>query len=431
MGIDVRSDVMAWFSAVRAQSQMDVRRTALTSLPGWRSDPHTGDLRHDSGRFFAVSGLAVYEPGAGPAQFEQPVLVQPETGILGLLSRGTGAGREFLLQAKAEPGNRHGLELAPTVQATRSNYLRAHHGRKVLFAELFRGARQPRLVDVAQSEHGSWFWRKRNRNMIVENVGEIDAPGTYRWFSLAQIHRLMQLNDVVNMSARSVLSCLPPARPAPRATHPGSELRAWLTDVRRGCPLSATAVPLRALTGWRHDSHRIHRPGDPLFEIIGVEVRAVGREIDRWAQPILRPVATGLAAFLAVRRYGVLNLLVHARFEAGLPGRVELAPTVQCVPERAATLHAARRPPHLDAVLAAGPRRRLVEVTLSEEGGRLYHARNRYLVVEVDTAVPETEHYRWMTPHQLLHLVRLGGCVNVQARTLMACLRACPDAGID
>jgi oxidase EvaA len=208
------------------------------------------------------------------------------------------------------------------------------------------------------------------------------------------------------------------------------ELRSWLTGVRRRCRESVGTVPLRALTRWRRDDDMIHRPGDPLFEIIGVEVEAVGREIDRWAQPILRPAATGLAAFLCVRRDGVLHLLVHARFEPGLHGRVELAPTVQCVPARVAA-GGQDRPRHLDAVLAAGPGRTLLAVTLSEEGGRLYHARSRYVAVEADAAAPESEHYRWMTPHQLLHLLRLGGNVNVQARTLLACLRACPDAGID
>ncbi|GAA2534924.1 NDP-hexose 2,3-dehydratase [Winogradskya humida] len=410
---------------------MDVRRTSLTSLPGWRWDPETGDLRHDTGRFFAVSGLAVYEPGDRRPRWEQPVLLQPETGILGLLSRGTGPGREFLLQAKVEPGNQHGLELAPTVQATQSNYLRVHHGRRVLFAEHFRKARQAPLVDVAQSEHGAWFWHKRNRNLIVEADREVEPPATFRWFSLTQVHGLLRHDDVVNMSARSVLSCLPPGRPATPATHSLAELRSWLTAVRRRCRESVLITPLRALNSWRCDDDRIHRPGDPLFEIIGVQVQAAGREIDRWAQPVLRPLATGLAAFVAVRRAGALHLLVCARFEPGLRRRVELAPTVQCIPGRVTASGGTGRPPHLDTVLTAGADRTLLDVTLSEEGGRLFHARNRYVVVEADTPVPESEYFRWMTPHQLLHLLRLDGYVNVQARTLLACLRGCPEAGID
>ncbi|MBI0379683.1 NDP-hexose 2,3-dehydratase family protein [Streptomyces albiflaviniger] len=53
-------------------------------------------------------------------------------------------------------------------------------------------------------------------------------------------------------------------------------------------------------------------------------------------------------------------------------------------------------------------------------------SRNRYLVVETElSAVPEEPpHYRWMAVRQLLDLIRHSYYVNVEARTLIACLHS-------
>jgi len=136
------------------------------------------------------------------------------------------------------------------------------------------------------------------------------------------------------------------------------------------------------------------------------------------------PHHQGVAAFLARRIEGRPHVLVQARLEPGYVNGAELAPTVQCMP--ANYVHSPHRPPYLDQVLAAGPDRILFDTVLSEEGGRFYHARNRYLVIEVpdDHPLTEPEDYRWLTVDQLTELVRHSHYVNVQARTLLACLHS-------
>lgn len=67
---------------------------------------------------------------------------------------------------------------------------------------------------------------------------------------------------------------------------------------------------------------------------------------------------------------------------------------------------------------------------LSEEGGRFFHALNRYLIVETDQDVPRDHpDHRWMTLHQLSDLLRHSHYVNVQARSLIACLHSLYHAG--
>src|SRR5690606_38238630 len=118
--------------------------------------------------------------------------------------------------AKFEPGNPVPLMVSPTVQATWSNYSGVHKGGRVAYVDRFAAPGRGRvIVDVLHSEHGDWFYRKRNRNIIVEAGADDDVPveDDFRRMSLGQINALMARDNVVNMDARTVLACLPQAAP--------------------------------------------------------------------------------------------------------------------------------------------------------------------------------------------------------------------------
>ena len=68
----------------------------------------------------------------------------------------------------------NGIQLSPTVQATRSNYSQVHQGKRPNYVEYFADrARGTVLVDQLQTEQGSRFLRKQNRNMLVEATGHV------------------------------------------------------------------------------------------------------------------------------------------------------------------------------------------------------------------------------------------------------------------
>lgn len=439
--------VRRWLTAPGPASRMTADIVPLAALRGWRRDPATGDLHHESGRFFTVQGLTAEIPGAPVDRWSQPIISQPEIGVLGLLARESGGVLEFLMQLKREPGNHNGVQLAPTVQATRSNYTRVHGGRSVPFLEFFRDPPPHGLVaDVRQSEQGAWFFRKRNRNMIVLTDGRVDPPAEFRWLTLGQVHRALAEDDLVNMDARTVLSCLPFAHAGLArelgagsgfrgalarscdedevSRHTTDDLLMWITDARTRHEVRTSRAPLDGLPHWRLTDEKISHESGLFFDVVGVDVRAGKREVLRWAQPMIRPHGEGVVAFLAKSIDGVLHVLAHARVEPGYVDVIELAPTVQCTPANLACLPAAARPPFLDEVLGAGPERIRYAAMLSEEGGRFHHARNRYLVVETDVEDAESGDYRWVALHQLAALVRHSHYVNVQARSLLACLHS-------
>ncbi len=76
-------------------------------------------------------------------------------------------------------------------------------------------------------------------------------------------------------------------------------------------------------------------------------------------------------------------------------------------------------------MLPVAPERIRYEKVMSEEGGRFYHAQNRYLVIDsdVDESFDHPD-YRWMAVHQLVGLLRHSHYLNVQARSLVACLHS-------
>ncbi|WP_170813191.1 NDP-hexose 2,3-dehydratase family protein [Streptomyces sp. PKU-MA01144] len=445
-------DFTDWFADFGRRAYTRVERVPLHDLEGWETDPDTGDLRHRTGRFFTVHGLEVDHPGAPVPRWTQPIINQPEVGILGILIAPIGGVPHFLMQAKVEPGNAEGLQLSPTVQATRSNYTRVHQGRPVPYLEHFLDvhSRPGVIADVRQSEQGSWFYRKRNRNMVVELPEPVEARDGYRWMTLGQVHELLGRKDTVNMDARTVLSCLPftgpgvgepdgddfrsallrSADPGSRAVHTASEILGWITDRRTGSDISVRRVRLRELRDWSRTEDRIRHDTGAFFDVIGVRVDAGGREVHRWSQPMIEPVGTGVIAFLVRRFDGVLHVLAHARVEPGFADVVELGPTVQCVEESHARLPGGTPPPFLEEVLRAPAAHVRFDTVLSEEGGRFYHALNRYLIVETDRDVPRDHpHHRWMTLHQLSELLRHSHYVNVQARSLIACLHSLFHAG--
>lgn len=433
-GVQLRTgDFGAWLAERGRATEFRVRRMPFAQLDGWSFDERTGNLAHHSGRFFSVEGLHVTEEdlpfGDGPyADWYQPIIKQPEVGILGILVKKFDGVPHFLMQAKMEPGNPNLLQLSPTVQATRSNYTKAHKGADVNYLDYFAGPRRGRIIaDVLQSEHGSWFYRKSNRNMIVEVDDEVPVHHDFCWLTLGQINQLLRRNNVVNMDSRTVLSCLPYPDPGTGALLSDVELLSWITGERARHDVRAERVPLADVPRWRRGDSAIEHENGRYFRVVAVSVRAGSREVTGWTQPLFEPVGQGVAAFLTREFEGVPHFLVHARVEGGFLDTIELGPTVQYTPDNYAHLEPGNRPLFLDTVLGAGADRIRYEAVHSEEGGRFLNAVSRYLIVEADeTEAPHNPPpgYAWVTREQLTSLVRHGHYLNVQGRTLLACLNA-------
>ena len=257
---------------------MVVKEIPFSELSGWNFDQTTSNLAHETGRFFSIEGLDVQVKTNVDFNWQQPIIHQPEIGILGFLTCVDNGVRKFLVQAKMEPGNVHQIQISPTVQATYSNYSGVHRGKIPPYLEYFQDSKNHAVIcDRLQSEQGARFYKKRNRNMIVEINYEPHLLDDFYWLSYCELKKLFAIDNLINMDARSVLSnfyehhaessltgiepsncSLPDFRqllkaslsPKSRSQHTAVEVLSIIDGIVSRWNLSATLMPLRDVSNW-------------------------------------------------------------------------------------------------------------------------------------------------------------------------------------
>jgi len=444
--------VLLWLESKRKTSNLSVKTIPFEMLDQWGFDDRTHNLCHESGKYFNIGGIRVSTNFGFVKKWDQPIIYQSEVGILGILTRKFKGVQHFLMQAKAEPGNPNIVQLAPTVQATESNYTQVHKGRAPLYLEYFLNHINSKiLVDQIQTGQGARFFKKKNRNVIVEINEDIKTHEYFCWLTLWQIKDLLAVDNVVNVEARSVFACMPieeinyfsfgkQAKLKTDSSVPfvlnrglfGSIQKSadvymsidmiidWITKMKKIYTLDTKRIPLKKTSRWKRTDFRIVHESKLFFSIIAVSVNVGSREIAYWAQPLLTSDSYGITGFIVKKIKNILHFLVQAKVEAGNFDVIELAPTIQC----SSTENMAKqkeKPPFLDFFINAGPDQVKYSIIQSEEGGRFYCLQNRYMIIEVDeTKLAEVpENYMWITLNQMMELVKYG-YFNIYARSLLA-----------
>jgi len=445
------SEVAKWIERRTDEVGVRIEGMKLSEMTDWSFDQTSGSIRHKTGRFFSIEGTTGKCSLDHVERWNQPIINQPEIGFLGCLVKIVGGVLYFLVQSKIEPGNINVVQLSPTLQATRSNYTRQHGGRSPKLLEFFTAVpEQDILYDQLQSEQGSRFLRKRNRNFIVFTDRDIAPDDDFRWLTLGQIKNFCRADNTVNMDLRTVIAGLrvdvhqhgeligKSSRASVReqfaiavgesfsasscGLHSFVELQSWLTALKAHTEVIAERTRIDHLSEWDFSELRLVNRNAREFDIDWVRVSISNREVSEWHQPILRPNRKSVFAFVTRKINGVLHVLVQAKFECGNFDTYDLAPTVQCyLPDDRGS-----RPlvPFLDEVLAAKDSEIRLDVMQSEEGGRFFRDENRNMIIEFGdgSSTAESRRFRWMTLYQLHEFSRFSNNVNIQARSLLAML---------
>jgi len=176
-------------------------------------------------------------------------------------------------------------------------------------------------------------------------------------------------------------------------------------------------LPLHELKDWEMDDTGIRQKLGFPFRIIYCGLEIEGREVAAWNQPLFAAEGEATFGLIACRNEGRIEILVQMKPEIGCFDAIELGPTVQeeagTRESRDATAEFFFR--HIEH------RKPLIDVILSEEGGRFYHEQNRNVVVfadKKDVPIDETR-YVWASIGTLNALTQINNCLNIQLRNLL------------
>jgi oxidase EvaA len=387
------------------QTNIQIIPNPLNNLNSWRFEEKTGNFAHVSGRFFSIQGMEF-----NGETF--PVIVQPEVGILGMLCCSIDGVLHFLMQIKIEPGNGNGVQLSPTVQATKSNYSLVHGGELPNYLEFFLPNRNSITIsDQYQSELGWRYYKKRNRNMIML-VNSIPAQDKLHiWLTLGQIRILANTPLLLNSCSRSVLSMLPRFSMNTYGVYTINEIFTRLIDYKESVKHQVKITSLSNVDGWSKGSGVFN---SNLFKISlrGFNIQGGEREVRKWSQPLIKESNIGEFGLII----GTINKIPHVfwklRHEPGLRDKVEFGPTW------------IKRSGYSDCddilISAISKGETLENIKLAEEGGRFLQSNffHRIILVgEVSSDFLGNE-FIPMTAWQTQNFISMPTMVSSEARSL-------------
>ena len=411
-----KEDVSSWLDCVRTSDRFEVKPITLNQSKAWAEEQ--GTIRHTSGRFFSIIGLTWLEE---QTRHWQPFIDQREVGTLGFIARRRGEGVDLLVQAKTEPGNVGIVQLAPSCQATASNRERIHGGNPPPYSEYFSGPMGEVISDSLQSEQGTRFFGKLNRNVMILDDRVEAKYDQHCWIPFHLFNQLLIEDFLVNTDARSVLcttnwNFLAGHLPFRGEDELSRELKvSFTTPVRsdvvanalttlrvlRARPLKIETCPLRMMRGWRLDADNPVTMTNGRLSIRHIQVQAQTREVSQWDQPIFDNNFEQVIKLGMGRANNMLQFAFRPCREPGLRSIAELAPTVMTM---------------LPAYTPMGEVK--VSVRQSDEGGRFFQDVAEYQIVDVGEARP-LDGIVWLTLSEVSELMPKG-IFNNEARSALS-----------
>ncbi|KEF38881.1 NDP-hexose 2,3-dehydratase [Schinkia azotoformans MEV2011] len=444
-GIHSSDELLKWINDQNKNLKVKIKKIPLEQSDFWYYDRQSGVIKNKNDSFFSISGIQQLRKEK--IITEQPIIIQDEIGFLGIICKRINGIIHFLMQAKIEPGNINKVQISPTIQSTKSNFMQKHGGRCPAFLEYFIEAKPNEIiVDQIQSEQSSRFYKKRNRNVILLLDNEIAEPPTHKWMTLGQIKHLMRFDNLVNMDTRTVLSCIPFSlmdsdemqlaeienkcqdRSLLRSMY-GNASMFTLKDIYHTInnykmfnETQIRLVDLFTLKNWYMETDKFVCKEPYPFTLIFCDISIEGREVVNWTQPLFEAQGMAIFGLLCCEDNGIKKFLVKAKPEIGCYDGIELGPTVQHeVTEK-----------HDEDIISTlffdkltSEKGIMVNVLLSEEGGRFYHEQNRNVIIEIQKDEIQADlpnGYFWCDFKTLNFLTQVNNCLNIQLRNLLSLL---------
>lgn len=443
--VNSTADLLAWIENLNQKTFVRIEECNIQDSTFWFYDDYNGEVINRKRSFFSIKGIRRFEDDEFIS--EQPIIIQPEIGYVGIICKEINGVMNLLMQAKIEPGNVNSVQISPTIQATKSNFTRVHGGKLPNYFEYFENSGKFHVIyDQIQSEQATRFYKKRNRNMIVITNDDIEVYPNYKWMTLGQIKELMKIDNLINMDTRTVIAGLPLVttkfaeneleyietlfsdKSLFKSIFRSSEgnnianIYHFMNNYKMLHEISDVLVPLNQLIDWKITDRGITCRRSASFMVRYYDISISGREVQNWIQPLFKAIGEAIFGLFTCVKDGSRKFLVTGVPEIGSFDKIEIGPTIQLEPNHNC---------YYDNVIEALFRKNveskkgvIADVMLSEEGGRFYFEQNRNIILEIaeDDIEDLQDGYFWVDYSTLNYLMQVNNCLNIQLRNLLSLL---------
>ena len=406
--------ILTWLNKQRKKQFLNVKKIDLFKLRKWKFNKK--EIHHESKKFFKVVGVRIHSNFYKKKNWDQPIIVQNEIGILGVIKNTKT--NKYLLQAKVEPGNINRIQISPTVQATKSNYTRIHGGKNIPYLEYFRGKNKNFSL---QTEQAFRYFNKKNSNIVSYVSKKINLDDRFRWFSKKEINILLKKKNLINMDTLSVFSSFIKKKKKDFPLNNKKTIAKWKNSLNKKYSLTNKIIGLNLIKNWNLSGKKIFHKTKNYFSVIGIRVKTNQREISDWDQPIIQGSKMAFAGYL-IKKYNNTNHYL-CRYILK-PGSKESTYTCSVNTSKIDGYKKNNNLTNFQKKLIFNyiinsNGKKVYDNILSDEGGRFYQSQIRYMAYELDQKkdIKLPESYIWLSQNQVIDLVKKQQ-IDVEARLL-------------
>lgn len=217
---------------------------------------------------------------------------------------------------------------------------------------------------------------------------------------------------------------------------PSSPLDEWLDNRRAGFEPSIQRIPLAEMRRWTLDSSdgplKLRHDSGRFFNVEGLRVTTNFGAKPQWDQAIIRQSERGLLGIAARIRDGVLEFLMQAKMEPGCVNILQASPTIQATRSNYTRVHQGKSPEYYELFGDCHPEGRWITRSPQIEQTTRFLGKkntNAVLLLPRGQGIDERGNFRWCTLRELKELYLADNALNMNARSILACLPPMLHAG--
>ena len=406
-------DLNNWISNQKKKNLMTVSKISRLSVENWKIK--NDKIYNLKKAFFSIVPF-VFK--INKKKFYQPLIIQKEVGILGIIKKKIKNQDLYLLQAKVEPGNASGIQLSPTVQATKSNYLRKHGGKKTNYLDFFIKKNQKNKIisNFILSEQGTRYYEKSNKNILIDiKKQNIKKRDNFIWVSKKNLEYLLNKRNLLNMDTISVISCSVKKNIQDEPLNEFSNLLNTIKNFKKKNKINKKIINFKDLKSWKILKDKITDTRKIFFSILFLKIKTNSREVRNWCQPIISDHYHSLNGFLIKNINKTNHYLLKIIKEPGLVSP-KFTSTVSIKNYKGSKNNKKIKFLNLFNKYKG---RKFIN---SDEGGRFYRNESHNLVsfVKNKEKIPLGKNFKWVSHNQVIQLIEKN-LLTIEARNLFAC----------